>query len=81
MAEPVVSVPAGPAVPRRWKLWVLVVLAVYPLITAIATLAAPLLDLLPLYLRFAVLVPVLVALMLWLVVPLLHRWFGRWLVR
>lgn len=72
---------ARPVAPRRWKLWLLVVLAVYPLITLIATVAEPLLERLPLYGRFALLVPIMVALMLWLVVPAIHRAFGSWLTR
>ncbi|GII84916.1 hypothetical protein Ssi03_29060 [Sphaerisporangium siamense] len=44
-------------------------------------LAAPLLDRLPPAARFAIIVPVMVALMLWVVVPLLHRVFGSWLAR
>ena len=67
--------------PIRWKLWVLIVATLYPVITIAVTAAAPALDRLPLYGRFAVIVPTMVALMLWVVVPALHRVFGEWLSR
>jgi antibiotic biosynthesis monooxygenase (ABM) superfamily enzyme len=69
------------AQPVRWKLWLLMVAALYPLITVGVALAAPVLQRLPLAGRFAVIVPVMVALMVWVVVPLLHRLFGSWLLR
>ncbi|MEV4638388.1 hypothetical protein AB0J80_13660 [Actinoplanes sp. NPDC049548] len=67
--------------PVRWKLWALMVAALYPLITTGVAVAAPVLEPLPMAGRFAVIVPVMVALMVWVVVPLLHRLFGSWLVR
>ncbi|GII63768.1 hypothetical protein Skr01_38530 [Sphaerisporangium krabiense] len=62
-------------------MWLLVVVTLYPIITVSVALAAPLLDRLPSAARFAIIVPVMVALMLWVVVPLLHRVFGSWLAR
>jgi antibiotic biosynthesis monooxygenase (ABM) superfamily enzyme len=62
-------------------LWLLVVVTLYPIITVGVTLAEPVLVRLPTYVRFAIIVPTMVAVMLWGVVPLLHRFFGRWLTR
>jgi antibiotic biosynthesis monooxygenase (ABM) superfamily enzyme len=75
--------PAQPQVgpPVRWKLWLLVVLSLYPIITLGVTVAEPALAELPTYARFAIIVPIMVAVMLWLVVPLLHKHFGVWLHR
>lgn len=73
-----ISRPAGPV---RWKLWLLVVLTLYPVITIGVSVAEPALGHLPLSGRFAIIVPVMVAVMLWGVMPLLHRFFGAWLVR
>ncbi|WP_214415267.1 hypothetical protein [Sphaerisporangium fuscum] len=72
------SRPVGPV---RWKLWLLIVLTLYPVITVSVSIAEPVLARLPLYGRFAIIVPVMVAVMLWIVVPLLHRIFGAWLAR
>jgi len=81
MTDPVVAAPRRPAAPTRWKLWLLIVVTLYPVITLAVTAAAPALDHLPLYGRFAIIVPIMVALMLWVVVPALHRLFGAWLMR
>lgn len=70
-----------PSGPVRWKLWLLVVCTLYPIITIAVTAAEPLLAGLPTYARFAIIVPVMVAVMLWVVIPLLQRFFGRWLMR
>jgi antibiotic biosynthesis monooxygenase (ABM) superfamily enzyme len=42
---------------------------------------SPTLDRLPLAARFAVIVPVMVAFMVWVIIPALHRYFGSWLLR
>jgi antibiotic biosynthesis monooxygenase (ABM) superfamily enzyme len=67
--------------PVRWKLWLLIVATLYPVITVGVTLAEPVLRRLPLAGRFALIVPVMVALMVWIVIPALHRLFGSWLLR
>jgi antibiotic biosynthesis monooxygenase (ABM) superfamily enzyme len=67
--------------PVRWKLWLLIVVTLYPVITIAVTLAAPMLERLPPAGRFAVIVPVMVALMVWIVIPALHRFLGTWLFR
>ncbi|WP_412743843.1 hypothetical protein [Krasilnikovia sp. MM14-A1004] len=69
------------AQPVRWKLWLLMVAVLYPLITIGVTVAAPVLERLPPAGRFALIVPVMVALMVWVVIPMLHRLFGSWLQR
>jgi antibiotic biosynthesis monooxygenase (ABM) superfamily enzyme len=67
--------------PVRWKLWLLIVVTPYPAITAGVALMSPTLDRLPLAARFAVIVPVMVAFMVWVIIPALHRYFGSWLLR
>ncbi len=81
MDDPVVARPGRAPAPTRWKLWLLIVVTLYPVITVAVTVAAPALDRLPVYARFAIIVPIMVAVMLWIVVPLLHRLCGAWLMR
>jgi uncharacterized protein len=75
------AVPGGQVLrpPARWKVWLLSSAAIYPLITAITVAAAPVLMQLALPLRFLVTIPVMGALMTWLVMPALTRLFTRWL--
>lgn len=77
------SVPGGRIVrpPARWKMWLLSLCAIYPLLTVMVIVAQPLLQYLPLAARFAVITPVLTALMTWLAMPVLSRVFARWLYR
>jgi antibiotic biosynthesis monooxygenase (ABM) superfamily enzyme len=70
-----------PGGPKRWKLWLLTVCGIYPVITILATLTGPVLGGLVVPLRLAVLIPVAVAAMVWIVMPALTRRFGAWLVR
>lgn len=79
MSSPSPPRPAGP--PRRWKLWILLSCGIYPIILAVETLADPLLSLLNRPGQFALVVPIMVATIVWLVIPLLHRWFGTWMTR
>ncbi|HLU57187.1 MAG TPA: hypothetical protein VKZ81_17150 [Pseudonocardia sp.] len=65
--------------PRRWKMWVLLTLAIYPLILLLVTLTNPLLAGLPTAVRFLVVVPLMSSTVVWVVIPQIHRWFGRWL--
>ncbi|GAB3876892.1 hypothetical protein GCM10029964_024840 [Kibdelosporangium lantanae] len=62
-------------------MWLLLACGIYPIITVLETLAEPVLVRLPLWAHFAVVVPVMVAVMVWVVLPLLHRGFGRWMAR
>ena len=75
------ALPGGQVVrpPARWKTWALSSAAIYPLITAITLGIGPLLGPLPIPLRFLITVPVLGALMTWLVMPALTRALSRWL--
>jgi uncharacterized protein len=77
------AVPGGRVVhpPARWKTWLLSLCVIYPLLTVIVIVAQPLLAYLPLAARFAVITPVLTALMTWVAMPLLSRLFARWLYR
>lgn len=69
------------AAPKRWKLWILTCLAIYPVITALGYLVSAFAEGLPLYTRFLILVPVAVALLVFVVMPALTRRFARWLTR
>jgi uncharacterized protein len=65
--------------PPRWKMWLLSSAAIYPLINLVTLVATPFLGHLALPLRFLVTIPVMGALMTWLVMPFLTRRFSRWL--
>ena len=77
------TVPGGRVVrpPARWKTYLLSLCAIYPILTVIAIVGQPLLAHLPLATRFAVITPVLTALMTWIMMPALSRIFARWLYR
>ncbi|MGW4713798.1 hypothetical protein [Nocardia sp. NPDC004260] len=75
------AVPSAAARPAKWKIWLLTIAGLYPLLTGLVTIAAPLLDQLPSPLRLACIVPVAVAAMVWVIMPLLSRWFAGWLSR
>lgn len=65
--------------PARWKTWLVSTSAIWALLTLITLAAAPLLAPLPAPLRFALIVPVLGAVMTWLVMPGLTRLLNGWL--
>ncbi|GIH97653.1 hypothetical protein ACFFMN_43170 [Planobispora siamensis] len=67
--------------PARWKTWLLTVFGIYPVIIALAALTEPVLGHLPAPLRLAVVIPVAVAVMTWLVMPFLTRRCAAWLAR
>jgi antibiotic biosynthesis monooxygenase (ABM) superfamily enzyme len=73
--------PATPRPPVRWKLWLVLVASIYPMITLLVGGTEPLLRSLPLPVRFALLVPIVVATMVWVVLPQVYRRLGRWLAR
>jgi antibiotic biosynthesis monooxygenase (ABM) superfamily enzyme len=62
-------------------MWLLLTAAIYPLILLIATLTNPLVGSLPPAVRFLVIVPIMTGTVVWLVLPQIHRRFGRWLAR
>lgn len=62
--------------PPRWKMWLLSACGIYPIITLITVLAGPLLIPLPPPARFAIITPVLSALMTWAIMPALTRLFA-----
>ncbi|MEV5832886.1 hypothetical protein [Nocardia sp. NPDC052112] len=70
-----------PAGPVKWKLWLLTVIGIYPLLTVLVTISAPLLEPLAPPLRLAIIVPIVVAAMVWVVMPFLTRRCARWLMR
>lgn len=67
--------------PRRWKLWMLLSCGIYPIITIVETVGDPVLRHLTRYEQFALVVPVMVAVMVWVVIPAIHRYFGAWMAR
>ncbi len=75
------AVPGGEVVrpPLRWKMWLLSASAVYVLLTGLTLVAGPTLVRLAPPLRFALIVPVLSALLTWWVMPMLSRLCRRWL--
>jgi antibiotic biosynthesis monooxygenase (ABM) superfamily enzyme len=66
---------------KQRKLWILLSLGIYPIITTVETVGDPILRHLTRYGQFALVVPVMVAVMVWVVIPLLHRYFGAWMAR
>ncbi|MET8874806.1 hypothetical protein [Nocardia sp. NPDC004604] len=69
------------AAPVKWKLWLLTVVGIYPLLTVLVTATGPLLEPLAPPLRLAIIVPIAVAAMVWVVMPFLTRRCARWLTR
>lgn len=75
-----VSAPPAPQV-KRWKMWILTCVAIYPVITALGYLLQAVSPRLPMFARFLIMVPVAVALMIFLVMPALTKQFRTWLIR
>ncbi|MEV5748452.1 hypothetical protein AB0L00_11600 [Actinoallomurus sp. NPDC052308] len=82
------TTPADPAAPvrpmtppRRWKMWTLTCFAIYPIITALGYALAGLAAGLPVWAHFLIMVPIAVALLIFLVMPALTRLFRPWLTR
>ncbi|MEV6426578.1 hypothetical protein [Nocardia sp. NPDC051463] len=73
--------PESIAHPPKWKFWLLTLLGLYPLLTVLVTLTAPVVEPLPTPLRLACILPIAVAAMVWVVMPLLTRLFARWLAK
>lgn len=67
--------------PARWKMWLLSAGGIYPILTAVTVVAGPRLAELPPLARFAVVTPVLSAIMTWMVMPALSRLFAPLLYR
>lgn len=65
--------------PAKWKFWLLTMVGLYPLLTALVMVTAPLLAPLPTPLRLACIMPIAVAAMVWVIMPLLSRRFAGWL--
>ncbi len=67
--------------PPKWKTAVLVWLAIYPSITILFLLFGEQLQQLAAPLRTLILTLILVPLLVFVLLPLLHKAFGRWLRR
>ncbi|OYD60863.1 hypothetical protein [Rhodococcus sp. OK302] len=68
-------------VPRPWKVWLLTVCGIYPVLTVLVTVLTPLMDGVPAPARLAVIVPLAVASMVWVITPFLTRLLAGWLIR
>jgi antibiotic biosynthesis monooxygenase (ABM) superfamily enzyme len=74
--------PPAPAVrPRPRKLWLLMTLGIYPIITTLQTVADPSSGTSPRPEQFALVRPVMVAVMFWVAIPFLQRYFGGSIAR
>lgn len=73
--------PRSAGQPKRWKLWLAMICGIYPIILVIETAGEPLLRHLAPAAQFAIVVPIMVAVMVWGVLPQIHRRFGAWLAR
>ena len=73
------SGPSPTPMPVRIRLAALTLLAVYPFITALLYLVFPLTDGWPLYARTLVVAPLMVVAMMFVIMPLLQRRFGRFI--
>ncbi|NEW39592.1 hypothetical protein GV794_28585 [Nocardia cyriacigeorgica] len=67
--------------PVRWKMWVLTLAGLYPLLCVLLTVTGPLLDSLATPVRLALILPIAVAAMTWIVMPFLTRRCDGWLAR
>ncbi|MHC0054526.1 hypothetical protein [Actibacterium sp. D379-3] len=65
--------------PSRLRFAVFVFLAVYPLVVAISYLVGPLILHLPIWERNLITVPIIVASMVWGIIPQINRHCARWL--
>ena len=64
----------------RPRFALVVMLGAYPVITLLLTLWGPVIAGRPPWQTGALIVPQMVAAMIWLVIPAVHRWFG-WFIR
>ncbi|MEZ5713798.1 MAG: hypothetical protein R3D85_00665 [Paracoccaceae bacterium] len=65
--------------PSRLRLAGFVFVGVYPLVTAMLYLLVPATPDWPIWQRNLLMVPVIVAAMVWVIIPRIHRHFSRWL--
>lgn len=70
-----------PRMPKKWKTALVIWIAIYPALTLLITLFGEYLILLPLPLRTLVMTAVLVPLLVFVLVPALHKVLGGWLRR
>ncbi len=69
--------------PQRWKMAVVIWLGIYPTITVVlATIGQYILPLhIPIYLKTLPITLIVVSVMVFVVLPLLHKVFGKWMMR
>ncbi len=77
---PAASRPAGSARPMsRIRFAIAVAAGVYPVITGLLYALWPLIGAWPMWEKTPALVPLMVPVMVWGVIPAAHRWLGGWL--
>jgi antibiotic biosynthesis monooxygenase (ABM) superfamily enzyme len=74
-------VTAKPTTPRKWKVWLVTVCGVYLVLNLVFWAMSPLLAGLAMPARLAVVVPIAVAAMVWVITPTATRRLGSWLLR
>lgn len=72
---------ARPVRPIRWKSWLVTAGGIYPVIVALVLIITPLTPSWPAPARLALIVPLAVATMTWIVGPALQRRLGGWMTR
>lgn len=70
-----------PVPPKKWKTALVIWIAIYPALTLLVAVFGEYLILLPLPLRTLVMTAVLVPLLVFVLVPALHKVLGGWLRR
>lgn len=65
--------------PRRSRLALFAFVGVYPLVTVLLYVLAPLTEGWSIWQRNLVMVPIIVMMMVWVIIPRIHRHLGRWL--
>lgn len=80
-AEPYMSAVIPPVPPKKWKTALIIWIAIYPALTILIALFGEYLILLPLALRTLVMTAVLVPLLVFVLVPALHKVLGGWVRR
>lgn len=68
--------------PKKWKMAIIIWIAIYPTITILFTLLGkPLMQINPLPLRTLAITLLVVPLMVFVLIPILQKIFGKWLLK
>lgn len=63
----------------RLRLALAITAFTYPLVTLVLFLLGPITAPWPAWQKSLVIVPIIVPIMVWAIIPIIHRWFGSWL--